>query len=296
LRELDKDCRTSYQDISRKIGITANAVRNRIKALEETGVIAAYRVIPSNAFLDADLIIAFVSTDGSEDPDDLLTAILDIPETNEAGRLICAAGNMYHLAADCIGITGLADYRTRIAGMPSVKNVEIHTMVYKKGKRRDFTNLELRVLRWLLEDARMSISDLAEKAGLTARRVRSVIDKLMEDEVISITIRWALNAGGSIEFFIRTIYDTKKTTYDRMSTWFEETFQSEFWYSFPSATERVIFARFVVTDFRRIQEIERDVASSKFVEDTQTMVSFGTRKSTRIGTIRLKELVREAGY
>ena len=296
MRELDKNCRISFQDLSRIVGITANAVRNRIKSLEEGGVISGYRIILSNAFLDADLIIGFVTTDGSEDPDEFISTIADLAETSEVGRLICASGNMYHFAADCIGISGLANYRTQIESMPSVVRIEIHTIIYKTGKRRDLTNMELRVLRWLLEDARMSISEIAERAGLTARRVRNVIDKLMEDRVAWVAIRWTLNAGGNIEFFVRTAYDAKKANHEYIATWFLEAFPSEFWYSFPSATESIIFARFVVTNFRRIEEIEREVSEAEFVTKTRTMVSFGTRKSPRLGVTRLWELVREAGY
>lgn len=296
LRELDKNCRISYQDLSRIIGITANAVRNRIRSLEESGVLTGYLVIPSNAFLDADLVIGFATTDGSEDPEEFLSNIVEIPETSEAGRLICASGSMYHFAADCIGIEGLVKYRTRIESMPCVQKVEIHTMVYKTGKRRDITNLELRVIRQLLDEPRMSISDIAQKAGLTARRVRNVIDKLVEDEVVWMAIRWTLNAGGNIEFFVRTVYDTKSVNHNQLSSWLEDTFPSEFWYSFPSAMERVVFARFVVTDFRRIEEIERIVAAAGFVDETRTMVSFGTRKSPRLGVQVLWDMVRNAGY
>lgn len=42
---LAKDARISLVDMSKKIGLTANAIKKRIKNLERNGIIAAYRVM-----------------------------------------------------------------------------------------------------------------------------------------------------------------------------------------------------------------------------------------------------------
>jgi len=45
LRLIKDDARLSYTDIAKKVGITRVAVKNRIKALEEKGVIEGYKTI-----------------------------------------------------------------------------------------------------------------------------------------------------------------------------------------------------------------------------------------------------------
>jgi Lrp/AsnC family transcriptional regulator, leucine-responsive regulatory protein len=44
LRELQEDARLSYSELGRRIGLTAPAVAERVKRLEEAGVIAGYRL------------------------------------------------------------------------------------------------------------------------------------------------------------------------------------------------------------------------------------------------------------
>lgn len=292
---LDRNCRTSYRDLSRDLGLTANAVRNRIRALEEAGILAEYAVILTSAYLEASIVIAFIETDGSEDPKEFLEGIGEIRATSEVSRIITTSGNMYHASADCVGMTGLADFRTALERMDSVKKVEMHPILYKTGKKREITKLELRVLRWLLEDPRMPISEIAEKSSLTSRRVRNVIDSLQKDEVVFFAIRWALNAGGSIEFFLRIRYDVKVAAHEDVSKWLLDTFPSEFWYPFPSASQPILIARFVVTDFRRIEPIERTVAAAPFVESVSTLVCHAVKKRPRLGVERLREMVSEKG-
>jgi Lrp/AsnC family leucine-responsive transcriptional regulator len=292
---LDRNCRASYRELSGDLGLTANAVRNRIRALEESGVLAEYVVILTSAYLEASVVIAFIQTDGSEDPKEFLEAIGEIPATSEVSRIITTSGNMYHASADCVGMRGLADFRSTLERMESVTNVEMHPILYKTGKKREIKDLEFRVLRWLLEDPRMRISEIAGKSGLTSRRVRSAIDSLQEDEVVFFAIRWALNAGGSIEFFLRIKYDMKSKTHEEVSKWLIDTFPSEFWYPFPSASQPILIARFVVTDFRRIEPIERIVAESPFAESVSTLVCHAVKKRPRLGVERLKEMVAQKG-
>jgi Lrp/AsnC family leucine-responsive transcriptional regulator len=44
LNELQEDARLSYTELGRRVGLTAPAVAERVKRLEESGVIAGYRV------------------------------------------------------------------------------------------------------------------------------------------------------------------------------------------------------------------------------------------------------------
>lgn len=44
LRELQEDARLSYSELGRRVGLTAPAVAERVKRLEEVGVIAGYRL------------------------------------------------------------------------------------------------------------------------------------------------------------------------------------------------------------------------------------------------------------
>jgi DNA-binding Lrp family transcriptional regulator len=49
--------------------------------------------------------------------------------------------------------------------------VEMHPIILETGRIVEFNKLEKRVIRVLLEDPRMSLSEIAKKTGLTAEFV-----------------------------------------------------------------------------------------------------------------------------
>ena len=59
LRELQRDARTSYAELGRRIGLTTPAIIERVRKLEEAGIITGYRAeidtskigLPINAFI-----------------------------------------------------------------------------------------------------------------------------------------------------------------------------------------------------------------------------------------------------
>jgi Lrp/AsnC family transcriptional regulator, leucine-responsive regulatory protein len=44
LRELNKNSRASYVELTQKVSLSANAIKNRIKSLEKNGVIQSYKI------------------------------------------------------------------------------------------------------------------------------------------------------------------------------------------------------------------------------------------------------------
>ncbi len=75
LTDLEYNCRISFQELSRKYAISANAIRRRILNLEESGVIYGYSIVLSPEMTETEYMFGLLTTDGSRDEVDLVDEI-----------------------------------------------------------------------------------------------------------------------------------------------------------------------------------------------------------------------------
>ncbi len=93
-----KDARMSYSDIGEQIGLSRTAVKNRISALEESGLIGGYRVIVNPQ--ESPEMMTFVVNIETE-PAHFENAKKVFAEAAETVTLIQTTGNC-HLVAICV--------------------------------------------------------------------------------------------------------------------------------------------------------------------------------------------------
>jgi Lrp/AsnC family transcriptional regulator, leucine-responsive regulatory protein len=104
LAALQDDARATYADVGAKVGLSASAVHDRVRKLEQQGVIRAYRaeIDPEAIGLHVTALIDARPFDPSQ-PDDLPERIAEFPEVE-----------------DCYSVAGEANYilkvRTRTTG------------------------------------------------------------------------------------------------------------------------------------------------------------------------------------
>jgi Lrp/AsnC family leucine-responsive transcriptional regulator len=101
---LQDDARATYADVAARVGLSASAVHDRVRKLEQAGVIRGYRAIidPEAIGLMVTALIAATPLDPRQ-PDDLPERLADFPEIE-----------------DCLSVAGEANYvlkvRTRSPG------------------------------------------------------------------------------------------------------------------------------------------------------------------------------------
>lgn len=88
LRLLVRDARASYTDLGEAVGLSANAVAQRMRRLEEAGVVRGYRAVLDPA-LEAAGVSALVQLRTAPDTDgtDLESRLAAIPEVAEVVEL-----------------------------------------------------------------------------------------------------------------------------------------------------------------------------------------------------------------
>ncbi len=101
---LQADARATYADVAARVGMSASAVHDRVRRLEQQGVIRGYRAVvdPGSLGLFVTALIAAIPLDPQQ-PDDLPDRVREFPEVE-----------------DCYSVAGEANYilkvRTRTTG------------------------------------------------------------------------------------------------------------------------------------------------------------------------------------
>ena len=81
---LQEDARATYADVAHRVGLSASAVHERVRKLEQSGVIRGYRAIvdPAAVGLFVTALVAATPFDPGQ-PDDLPQRVADFPEVED---------------------------------------------------------------------------------------------------------------------------------------------------------------------------------------------------------------------
>lgn len=285
----------TFQELAMKNGISANAIKKRVKKLVAMGVIEYFNVELSLAQVDAEFLLSLVYTNGSEDEKAFIDQIASIlyPMVNYIGA---ASGGIYIIFASYTeGSRGLSKVGSFLRSLESVKDVEVHPLLYNLGKKVEFSKTDLMVLQQLVEDPRIAVSDISKNTGLTARRVSKIIKNLITGEAVQFNLHWNWNAGDSIAFMIRIEFDEKESNLNIVLSILNRGFPDEYLLPIISATSPIVFSMFVVSNLKAVSEITQELRRKMpFITSAVTIIGKPSRSFPDIKKIKLQELIAEA--
>ncbi len=311
---LDANCRVSYEALARRFEISANAIKKRVTKLQTSGILKRFSVWLSLSMIDAEMIVAFLRTDGSQDDELLINKIGNNPMIHRAAYL--SNGDIVTFG-EYNGANGLNELSRFLRSQEGVGEVEIHTLLTEKGGKVTFTPLQLKVLNQLRKNARMSIVDLAKYTGLTARTIRRVLEQLggnratarafaitselhpeerASKEPVHFRSFWNLNAGGNISYAARITYAEDKGNPSDLAGWLQEKYPVEHWYSYASASDPLLFSTFVVENVGIFEKIHQSLKRGPMVDSIEMLVFYPQRHFKGLREIRLEEMLNQAGF
>ena len=286
LLDLHVNCRTTFQEMANKNGVSANAIKKRFNKMLSTGVIENFYVELPLAGVDAEMLMALITTDGNED-ENLIEMMGNHPMISYIGKL---AGGMYNVFSCFRGTAGLSEMGTFFRNLPSVTNVELHPLIRQRGNKVVFSNLQVKVLKCLIENPREAASEIAKKTGLTSRMVSRTINELREEGGVSFGINWNPNIGG-IVVMIRVQWDEHKTNLAEIISFLQNSFPEEYFAPMISASSPMLFASFIVKDLKVAQYIASEIKKYQHLTNVITYMGEPSRVFPDIKTIKLKELL-----
>ncbi|MHA2302327.1 MAG: winged helix-turn-helix transcriptional regulator [Candidatus Thorarchaeota archaeon] len=293
LWQLDSNCRTTYENLSRKLGITANAVRKRMNNLIDTGVIIRFMVLPSNALMDLEFVSGVLYTNGMEDRQETVEILGSNPVIHHVSPLVTTRGGAYHFFGQYSGAEMLAQLGSSLRGLPQAEEVKFNTVLYPRGERVTLTKRQMRVLRVLMDDPRMLISDIAKQAQLPVRAARRALQELEEEGGVRFTVRWDVNTRGNTSFWVCIEWDERKSEHSEIVEWLTKEFPDEYWTYFVAAAEPIVYARFVVDDLVDADRIINYVKDATVIKSLETLVCYSTFAFPWYGESRLREMLSQ---
>jgi DNA-binding Lrp family transcriptional regulator len=168
--------------------------------------------------------------------------------------------------------------------------------VNTRGKKVGFTELQLRVLESIVEDPRISITQLAKRSRLTPRRVKKTLKDLQDGGGLYFTIRWDHSAFGDIDLEVRVQYDETTSTPTEIFEWFKDHYPVEYWISYIFGDEPILELILVIKNLRAAEDITAAVKAAPFTQDVNVRVIYPKRKFQGLGHNSLKDLLIEAGF
>lgn len=289
LRALGENCRASYQEMGRELGMTANAVKKRVKRLVDSGTIHSFVVYLSPAMADLEILLAIVNTEGVRSEERILDVIVENSHVFSTGRL--SDGNCI-VFAEYEGSDNEIKLEHFLQKIDGVTGIEIHKLLSPRGKKVEFKPLELRVLKCLVEDPRMPATEVADMTGLTPRRVRRIIKQLIEGGGLNFVARLNLNAGPGVIYYAQIIWDESKATHTEMEYWLEKEFVGQYFDSHISASAPMMLSLFVINHLRDAEPLSRRISKTSMIESVKTIFPFPTKKNVRLQRLMLEKMLR----
>lgn len=290
LEDLIANCRITYQTLAQKNNVSSNAIKRRISRLIESGVIEGFAVRLSWAMLDAETVLSHLYFDESVNALDFVDKVGAYPLVHMVGSDSHGCLNIAACYRDASELAKLGEFLRSIKG---VERVEMHPLIEETGKKVEFANLEIRVIAALVEDPRMSISEIAEKTGLTARRVRKILQNLIDNGGVRFTtiINW--NAGDQTRVSFRVKWDEKFFERDQIIEKVREKYPDEFVAVYTSSMENLMWIEFMIEHVRDAEGIADWLTSNASVIVMSTIIPYPRKWYPGIRELNLQEMIAE---
>lgn len=270
LKDLSENCRITYRELALKYNISSSAIKKRVKKLEDTGIITRYRLQVTTEMAGINLLYGMLTTDGSQDE----AAFVNTLGSND--KIIAAAsytGGNYALIAEFRDSQDLWEIGAFLRTLDCVHNIETHQLLKPLGHKMEFSKLHLRILKTLNDDPRMSIVEIAEKSRLTARRVRKLVNEIIEGKAIKFSTFVELGAAGSIPFLMRMTWDERVTDHSTILAWLEETFAPNIWETYISVEAPIIISLLAAENLTEVDTIARTTRRHKNIPTVTIQIS-----------------------
>jgi DNA-binding Lrp family transcriptional regulator len=206
IRCLSKDCRASYRDISSIVGLTPNAIKERINTMVCNGVIQSFIVYVNPVLFgyEKDCILTVkhihkITTTISED------AI--IKQLNLLGDVRVYARQLQGSAVFVISLRPGAENKIELAAdllKQSGLEVQYAFMNYRPISTKIHSS-DFKIIRALLSNPRMQVEDIAKETSLSTKTVTRRLEKLRENSVLQFsasTNMSSMQLTGYIEFAV----------------------------------------------------------------------------------------------
>lgn len=276
LFELSQDCRLSYSDLGRQLGVTSNTIKNRVKKLVDQNVIISFNVELNPELLNISQALVLFDVVGDQEFNG-----------EEFGRheLVAGVGKgvssgvaivLYRNNQELVKATDLFQNNENLA------NIEVIPILLPPQARGEPPKKELTAIQpidWMLlyhlrHNGRISLSSLSKKTKVSVKTIRKRLQFLNSQHLIRQTIN--LNPGSArkgIIMFAKMFYPSlNNQQYMLIDQKLTKTFPDTFWVSWRVAGLPVLLASFYVPHMDRLSSVESTLRSFEGIRNVELKI------------------------
>jgi DNA-binding Lrp family transcriptional regulator len=293
--KLQVDCRTSLQDLAVLSGMSANEVKKRIENLQSSGIIREFLVILSPLMTEENSVIAILEFDIDPDEKQLFRKLGNSPSVHRVSRL---HNGRYLVLGAYFNQEELKSLTVHLCEQHGIRNVELHSrFLHYWGGRIELTNTYREILKCLVRNPRMQVSEIAKETGFHSSAIKQSIDFMRASEAVLFTLGVgdALNAE-TIEVFAKVQWNVGVTSKEQLLGWLQSKLALTHLDDFVSATEPTLFFKFYVKQVREVEMVVQKIVESGLAVTVEPLIlSPGTTFSDpRVR--RVHQVLEETGF
>jgi DNA-binding Lrp family transcriptional regulator len=158
----------------------------------------------------------------------------------------------------------------------------------------ELSRMHLRVLKPLFNDPRLSVVEISNKSGLTARRVRRLLGQLEESGAVQFRALVELGAATSIPFLARVTWDERKANYQEILDVIAQKYPLAHWETYVSASEPVLYSLITVDGLFAVNDVTRNLRRDEKIESVKAFISMYHKFYGSITRHILLDMIEEA--
>jgi DNA-binding Lrp family transcriptional regulator len=207
LAALHQDARQSYRSLGRRASLTAPAVRERLKRLEDQGILKGYGLRIDPSIFGRDQLIASFQGEWTRKDLDKVLASQDVA---------FAAWRLDGGLMGAVWSSGSGRSVRKLAGTLGAKP----SMGAFTGRRHDLhplSVLDLQTIDALIDDPKMPLKKIIELTGLSPKTIRKRMEALFESSIISILPRLGpMTGSGEVVYYLAVIGEVEMKEIHRL--------------------------------------------------------------------------------
>ena len=208
LKMLTTNSRTSDHSIAKRLQVTTNTVKNRVRNLMNEGVLQGFETHLSAAFFNATHCWLSVQLHGNE-PEG--KTVEELGEIDKVSFIMPTTENLMLIAMDFFNSTDLDNTIQQMSGRKGITGIQ--TYIYSSQqlhKKIDISPLDWKIIKSIRFNSRKSPSQIARECGISTRTVNRRLRRLYNGGVIHHIIAFdPMASKGTIVYGIFAEYDVR---------------------------------------------------------------------------------------
>ena len=188
LHSLSRNCRVSYSSLGNEIGLTTKSVKARVKKMQSSGVIDSFivKVNPLVLGYSKSCMLVLRVNNGSKAPEEKhIRRSLSL-----LGDILYTGYILGNISTFKLAVKKEAEEKLELLVDVIGQNLLIQnqTVVFQNVREQP-TYTDFKIMRCLLDNPRMEISDIAGKISMSSKTVARRLEKMIENHVLDFTVQ-----------------------------------------------------------------------------------------------------------